>query len=206
MSCPSLWQYSEVFHFIYMSSSIDPSPESIIYKSFPFHFKQEENWFLVQIDIFIFSSNDFEKLWQVVQSKNIVFMNGAWMALPGAPASLEALHALHWQQCASVGRRSKARIPQDQNGENFAGTVRRRTDETTRSGLHNTETISNVLLHKKKSVKSCIKEFNKEDCRLFTLMKRSVGGKIPKQMDRRIQPRKKLPRFEFSWSCLQIWQ
>lgn len=65
--------------------------------------------------------------------------------------------------------------------------------------------ILNILPHEAR-VTWCIKEFIKEEYSSFTLMKCSVGGKMPKQMDKRIQPRKKLPRFEFSWSCLQIWQ
>lgn len=118
---------------------------------------------------------------------------------PGAPASWEAHYALHWQQCALVFLHSMVHIPQGQTEENFAGTIRRLED-----------IYSNTMTCPVKCdtpyIKSCIKVFNRECYSLITLIKRSVGGKMPKQIDRRIQPRKKLPRLGFSWSCLQIWQ
>lgn len=40
----------------------------------------------------------------------------------------------------------------------------------------------------------------------LTFMKKSVGGKIPRQMERRIQPCVRLFLFLLFTSCLQIWQ
>ena len=47
-------------------------------------------------------------------------------------------------------------------------------------------------------------DYNKDQCYRLTFMKKSVGGKIPRQMESRVQPCRELLLFLLFTSCLQI--
>lgn len=99
------------------------------------------------------------------------------VSVPAAPARPEALLALRSVLCVSAVQRSRKRSLLERNGWNFAGTAE--TKERLKEMRKTSQRVNTVYETEAADTPA-----------VLTFIKRSLGGKMPRQRDSRIQPRK----------------